>query len=175
METISIIEIIFLLAIVAICYDLYQIFNFHLPHFQSGLVLSSGNSPYPGREEFPSNYKMQYKSDKVVYKFVSPNILVFRYNYDFGKFQNLIILKGVGELKDGEIILTTRFGLIAPVTILIVLVSNIILLGRVPNMQEIVASIFALCFISIYFMICRKAAWELPKIVADKIDESIMH
>ena len=175
METISTFEIILLLTIAAICYDLYFIYILNPPHYKKGLILSSGNSPYPGREEFPSNYKMEYKSEKVVYKFVNPTTLVFRYNFDFGKFKNLITLIGVGELKGGDIILKTRFGLITPVSLLILLFANILLLGRTPNMQEIVTTFFALLLMIAYFIFCKKAAWELPKIVAEKIDESIMH
>ena len=175
MQTISIIEILFLFTIVAMAYDLYQIYSFHLPHYKKGLLLSNGNSPYPGRAEFPSNYKMEYKSEHIVYKFISPTFLVFRYNYDFGKFQNLMILKGVGELKNGEIILSTRFGLITPISIILLLIAHIILLGRAPDIQEMVGIIIALFLVASYFFYCRKAAWDLPKIVAEKIDESLLH
>ncbi len=173
METISTIEIFIILTVMAVGYDFYQIFNFNLPHYQQGLILSSGTSPWNGRDEFPSNYKMIYKSKETLYKFVGPTSMVFRYNFDIGNFRNLIALKGVGELKDGEIVFSSRFGLITPLSICGLLCANLVLLGRVPSGQEILGTVIVLFFLTAYFLYCRMTAVKLPTIVAEMLDESI--
>jgi len=171
--TISNIEIFFLLTIIAISYDLYRIYCFHLPHYQHGIELSSGTSPWAGSDEFPSNYKMVYKSSQTLYKFVGPTSLVFRYNYDFSNIKNLFIIKGVGELKNGEILFFVRLSPITPVSICLFICLYFLFLGRVPDAQEIFGTIVALFLGVSYLYYCRMAAFKLPKIVADKIAESI--
>jgi hypothetical protein len=175
MQTISIIEIFIILTAVAIAWDIYKIYSFHLSHYQQGISLCSGTSPYPGRVEFPSNYKMIYKSEDILYKFTSPTIMVFRYNYESGNLKNLILIKGIGILKNGEINLTTRMGLTSPLSICLLLIVNILLLGRSPDPQEILFTVFSVFLVILYFLYCRKAAHILPRIVADKIDESLLH
>ena len=175
METISTIEIFILLTIFVIIYDLYRIYSFHLPHYKQGVNLCSGSSPYPGRDEFPSNYKMNYKTDEIVYKFLSPDHMVFRYNYESGIIKNLIPIKGVGELKDGEIHLTSRIGLLTPVSIVLLVCANLLYLDRIHDPQVIFGSVITIILVVSYLYYCRSAAYKLPRIVADKIDESLLH
>jgi hypothetical protein len=173
LETISIIEIFILLTIAAVCYDAYRLYSFDLPHYKQGITLATGTTPLAGRDEFPSNYKMVYRSQETAYKFVGPTSMVYRYDYESGNIKNLIALKGVGELKDGEIILTSRFGVITPAAILVLLCANLILLGRVPSAQEIFGSIVVLTLVTAYFLYCRMFAVKLPSIIADQITENL--
>ncbi|MFT6633348.1 MAG: hypothetical protein ACJAS4_003318 [Bacteriovoracaceae bacterium] len=173
MEVISNIEIFLVLAIAGLAYDLYQLYNFSPEHFEQGYTVSSGSCPWPGSKEFPSNYKMVYKAGDTIYKFVSPTKMIFRYNFDPSQIKNLIILKGTGELKDGEIIFSSKFGLISPGVIFLLIFASFFFMKGDANAQDIVGAIIALFLGASYFLYCRSAADKLPISVVEGLAETM--
>jgi hypothetical protein len=116
---------------------------------------------------------MVYKSEETLYKFVSPTTMVFRYKYDLGQLKNLILLKGVGELKDGNIIFSSRFGLITPGFIFLLMCANFLYMEGAPDAQDIVGAILTLVIGISYFFYCRMAADKLPMNVVENLSKDL--
>jgi hypothetical protein len=166
---ISIGEIILVLATAGIIYDLYHIFKFDLSHYKRGIKVSAGVSPWHKEKEFPSNYKMIYKADNGLYKFVGPTTLVFRHEYEGLQIKNIVLAKGVGELKDGKIYFTARFGLLTPGIVSFLLCYEIFISGTNSNAQEIIGLVFILLLLIANYFYSRIAADKLAQSVSEKL------